>query len=149
MASFWLIAVAISWPMAIFYHDPQLKYLLPVLSLMILIGGFNSTNLLSLSRHMRVRRLFGIDGSTAVVSLIVTVIWAYFWPIGVVDRRRSGNLVFLSSGSQPHSIGCARHPQLASLGKSVSSWHCAFWKVDHGRNGLFLLCLSGRSFDPR
>ncbi len=76
----WLIAVAISWPMAIFYHDPQLKYLLPVLSLMILIGGFNSTNLLSLSRHMRVRRLFGIDGSTAVVSLVVTVIWAYFWP---------------------------------------------------------------------
>jgi O-antigen/teichoic acid export membrane protein len=76
----WLVAVAISWPMAIFYHDPKLKILLPALSLMLVISGFNSTNLLSLSRHMRVQRLFGIQGSTSAVSLIVTVIWAYYWP---------------------------------------------------------------------
>jgi O-antigen/teichoic acid export membrane protein len=76
----WLIAAAISWPMALFYHDPKLKVLLPVLSLTMLISGFNSTNLLSLSRHMRVQRLFAIDFSTAVVSLIVTVTWAYYRP---------------------------------------------------------------------
>ncbi|MBS1821246.1 MAG: oligosaccharide flippase family protein [Acidobacteria bacterium] len=76
----WLIAILISWPMAIFYHDAQLKLLLPVLALSTLIGSFNSTNLLTLSRHLGVRRLFAIDGSTAVVSLVVTIIWAYFWP---------------------------------------------------------------------
>jgi O-antigen/teichoic acid export membrane protein len=76
----WLAAVAISWPMAVFYHDPKLKVLLPALSLMMLISGFNSTNLLSLARHMRVQRLFGIQGSTSAVSLIVTIVWAYFWP---------------------------------------------------------------------
>lgn len=76
----WLIALVITWPMAIFYHDPQLKLLLPVLALSTLISSFNSTNLLTLSRHLGVRRLFAIDGSTAVVSLIVTIVWAYLWP---------------------------------------------------------------------
>jgi O-antigen/teichoic acid export membrane protein len=76
----WLIAIALSWPMALFYHDPKLKYLLPVLALSTLISGFNGTGLLTLSRHMGVRRLFAIDGSTAVVSLAVTIAWAYVRP---------------------------------------------------------------------
>ena len=76
----WLVAVAISWPMAAFYHDPQLKLLLPVLAACTLISGFNSTNLLSLSRHLAVRRLFAIDGSSAVLALIVTITWAYVHP---------------------------------------------------------------------
>jgi O-antigen/teichoic acid export membrane protein len=77
--------------MALFYNDSQLKVLLPVLAFSMMISGFNSTNLLSLSRHMGVRRLFGIDGSAAVVSLVVTVIWAYYWPS--VWAIVGGNLV--------------------------------------------------------
>jgi O-antigen/teichoic acid export membrane protein len=76
----WMIAVALSWPTALFYHDTKLKYLLPVLALSTLISGFNGTGLLTLARHMGVRRLFAIDGSTAVVSLAVTITWAYFHP---------------------------------------------------------------------
>jgi O-antigen/teichoic acid export membrane protein len=76
----WLIALVLTWPMAIFYHDPQLKFLLPAVAFGTLIGSFNSTNLLTLSRHMGVRRLFAIDGSTSVVSLLVTVSWAYYRP---------------------------------------------------------------------
>lgn len=74
------VALLVSWPMSVFYHDPKLKVLLPVLALSTLIGSFNSTNLLSLSRHLGVRRLFLIDGSMSVLSLIVTIVWAYFWP---------------------------------------------------------------------
>jgi O-antigen/teichoic acid export membrane protein len=76
----WLVALALSWPMAVFYRDPQLKLLLPILALSTLIGSFNSTNLLTLSRHMGVKRLFAIDGSTALVSLIVTIVWAFIHP---------------------------------------------------------------------
>lgn len=74
------VALILSWPMAVFYHDPKLKVFLPVLALSTLIGSFNSTNLLSLARHLGVRRLFLIDGSMSVVALIVTIVWAYFWP---------------------------------------------------------------------
>jgi len=35
---------------------------------------------MTLARHMGVRRLFAIDGTTAAVSLIVTITWAYFRP---------------------------------------------------------------------
>jgi O-antigen/teichoic acid export membrane protein len=76
----WLIAILLSWPMAIFYHDSKLKLLLPVLALSTLISSFNGTSLLTLARHMGVGRLFAIDGSTALVSLIVTIIWAYVHP---------------------------------------------------------------------
>jgi len=76
----WLIALMLTWPVVIFYHDPQLKFLLPAVAFGTLISSFNSTNLLTLSRHMGVRRLFAIDGTTALVGMIVTLTWAYFRP---------------------------------------------------------------------
>lgn len=74
----WVIALIITWPAAAFYHQPQLRSLLPVLALGTLISGFNSTNLLSLARHLGVRRLFAIDVSANVVSLVVTIFIAKF-----------------------------------------------------------------------
>lgn len=76
----WMVALLLSWPAARFYHDPTLLKVLPVLALSMILTGFNSTNLLTLSRHMSVRRLFAIDFSTQVVALLVTVAWAYRWP---------------------------------------------------------------------
>ena len=76
----WVVALVLAYPAAHFYKDPRLLYVLPVLALSTLITGLNSTNLLSLSRHMGVRRLFAIDFSTQVVTLIVTIAWAAVWP---------------------------------------------------------------------
>ena len=76
----WLVALALAWPAAVFYHDRTLLTVLPVLALSMLVTGFNSTNLLTLSRHMGVRRLFAIDFSTQIVALVVTVAWAYLYP---------------------------------------------------------------------
>jgi O-antigen/teichoic acid export membrane protein len=75
-----VLTAAMSWPMSAFYHDLQLRYLLLACAFGILINSFNSTNLLTLSRHMGVRRLFAIDGTTSVVSLLITVVWAYLHP---------------------------------------------------------------------
>ncbi len=76
----WCVALLLAWPAARFYHDRTLLAVLPVLSLGMLVGGFNSTNLLTLSRHMGVRRLFAIEFSTQIVALVVTVAWAYYYP---------------------------------------------------------------------
>ena len=76
----WLMALLLSWPMAAFYHEPKLRLLLPVLALMTLISGFNGTGLLTLARHMGVKRLFAIDSSTALVALAVTILWAWIDP---------------------------------------------------------------------
>lgn len=75
-----LLTVVLAWPASAFYHDQQLRYLLLASSFGIIVNGFNSTNLLSLARHMAVRRLFAIDGSTSLVSLVMTISWAYIHP---------------------------------------------------------------------
>lgn len=76
----WLIAVLLSWPASRFYHDHSLVYVLPVLALSTIVTGFNSTGLLTLSRHMGVRRQFAIEISTQLVGLVVTIAWACLWP---------------------------------------------------------------------
>jgi O-antigen/teichoic acid export membrane protein len=76
----WLVALVLAWPAAKIYGDPQLMLALPVLALTLLLNGLFSTNLLTLSRHMGVRRLFAIDFSTQLVALVVTVSWALIRP---------------------------------------------------------------------
>jgi O-antigen/teichoic acid export membrane protein len=72
-AALWVVSLALAYPAAKFYHDPRLIRLLPVLAFCTFVSGFNSTGLLTLSRHMGLRRLFGVDFSTQIVQLVVTV----------------------------------------------------------------------------
>jgi len=68
-----VVSLMLGWPMSLFYHEPRLMALLPALGINAVIGSFNSSNLLSMSRHMGVRRLFLLDFTTQVVSLLITV----------------------------------------------------------------------------
>jgi O-antigen/teichoic acid export membrane protein len=65
-------SLILAWPLSRFY-DHRLLQLLPALGVNILITSFYSTNLLSMSRHMGVRRIFLLDFSTQVVSFVITV----------------------------------------------------------------------------
>lgn len=76
----WIAALVLAWPLALFYHDRQLLAVFPVLALTTIFSGFNSTSLLTLSRHMGVRRLFALEFSTQIFTLLVTVTWAWFSP---------------------------------------------------------------------
>ena len=76
----WVVALAMTWPASMFYHDAKMRLVLPALALSMAVTGFNSTNLLSLSRHMGVRRLFFIDFSAQILSLVATVAWAFYAP---------------------------------------------------------------------
>ncbi|MFC5861903.1 oligosaccharide flippase family protein [Acidicapsa dinghuensis] len=66
------VVLVLSWPMSLFYHEPQLIGLMLALGLNIVLGAFNSTNILSMSRHMGVRRQFALDISTQIFNLLVT-----------------------------------------------------------------------------
>ena len=76
----WIIVVALAWPASRLYNNSRLAYVLPVLALSTLLTGLSSTNLLTLTRHMGVRRLFAIDLSVQLVTILVTVAWALRWP---------------------------------------------------------------------
>jgi len=75
----WIFALLLAWPAAHFYHDSRLTLVLSVLALSTVITGFNSTNILTLSRHMSVRLQFVMEFSTQIVALIVTITCAIYW----------------------------------------------------------------------
>ncbi len=75
-----LVVLIVTWPMAQIYHEPRLMALLPALGICNLVVGFNSTNLLSMSRHMGVRRLFLLDITCQILGLGVMICCALVHP---------------------------------------------------------------------
>lgn len=76
----WLVACVLAWPFALLYNEPQLVSLIIVGSFGALIGGFTSTSMITLRRHLSLGRLAIIELSTQSLALAVTVIWAYLAP---------------------------------------------------------------------
>src|SRR5262249_31270717 len=74
----WLCAVLITWPVSIFYGEPLLLWLIPVVGLEEVIHCFDSTSMYTLSRRMVRGRLMAVEVATAVLYLSVTLIWVFF-----------------------------------------------------------------------
>jgi O-antigen/teichoic acid export membrane protein len=67
-----VVCLLLAWPLALIYHEPRLISLIPALALSLVVSGFKSTNLLSMARHMGVRRVFALDLTTQLFGLLVT-----------------------------------------------------------------------------
>ena len=74
------VILILTWPMALFYHEPRLVALLPALGMNVVVGSFYSTNLLSMARHMGLRRLFLVDLIAQIAGLLITVGCALLYP---------------------------------------------------------------------
>jgi O-antigen/teichoic acid export membrane protein len=74
-----LVTALIAWPVAQFYHDPRMLWLLPILGFGCVIAGFSSPNLLTLSRHLGVGRLSVLELATQFVLFASTVLCAILW----------------------------------------------------------------------
>lgn len=73
----WLGCLVIAWPVSQFYKEPQLMWLIPIVGLTTIIGGFNSTILFTLNRKMLLGKLTMLNLGSQIVSTTVTVIWAW------------------------------------------------------------------------
>ncbi len=76
----WLCSLLIAWPVAQFYEQPQFQWLIPVVALSTIISGFNSTALSTLNRHMALGQVAMFELGGQVISMIVTIVWAWFSP---------------------------------------------------------------------
>lgn len=76
----WLCLMLVTGPVATFYEKPDLLWLIPVISLNTLIGGFNSTAIFSLNRRMSVKEVVIFEFGTQIISTIVMIIWAWLSP---------------------------------------------------------------------
>ncbi|WP_226624011.1 oligosaccharide flippase family protein [Alloyangia pacifica] len=78
----WLSACVLAWPMALFYDEPQLLYLLPVAALSLLIVGFRPTRMDSANRHLRLGRVTLLELATQSLGVGSAVLLA--WATGSV-----------------------------------------------------------------
>ncbi|NET07283.1 MAG: oligosaccharide flippase family protein [Symploca sp. SIO2B6] len=73
----WLASLLITWPIAAYYEEPQLKLLIPIVSLNAVINGFQSTAQFTLNRHLAQGKLTGFNLSMVAIRNIVTIVWAW------------------------------------------------------------------------
>jgi O-antigen/teichoic acid export membrane protein len=76
----WVLACLVAVPVARFYNQPALVWIIPVTGLSSLIHGFVSTALYTRRRHMDFKRLAILDLWTESVIFVVLLGWAHFWP---------------------------------------------------------------------
>jgi O-antigen/teichoic acid export membrane protein len=76
----WVMTILLAWPIARFYHEPRMMPLFPVLGFGCVVGGFASTSLLTLARHMGVGKSSLLELTGQVVYFVVTLIWALIDP---------------------------------------------------------------------
>ncbi|HEY9693958.1 MAG TPA: oligosaccharide flippase family protein [Oculatellaceae cyanobacterium] len=74
----WFGSIAIAWPVAKFYEEPQLLWLIPVVGLNAVISGFNSTALATLNRHLSIGKLAIFQLGGQIISVTVMIVWAWF-----------------------------------------------------------------------
>jgi O-antigen/teichoic acid export membrane protein len=87
----WLATCGLALPMASFYDEPRIAYMLPVVGLNALIMGFNSTRGATANRHLALGRLSVVSISSQVVAITVMVCVA--WATGSVWALVVGGLV--------------------------------------------------------
>lgn len=81
----WLFSCLLAWPAAAFFgqSDPLAKDLLqilPVIGFSSVLGGFNSTAVFSLNRHLQVGKATLLELIPQAISVAAMIVWAWIWP---------------------------------------------------------------------
>jgi O-antigen/teichoic acid export membrane protein len=76
----WIICLAITYPMANFYHDQRLLLLIPIVVFYSVIEGFSSTSLNSLHRRLELRRLSVYEFLLQACYFSTLILLVYFYP---------------------------------------------------------------------
>ena len=74
----WICCLIIANPVARFYDDPRLVWLIPITSVGVVITGFNSTSLATLNRDLDVKKVTITNLIVRITQVSVMVILAYF-----------------------------------------------------------------------
>jgi O-antigen/teichoic acid export membrane protein len=74
------IACACAWPMARFYQEPQLLWLIPASSLGLLTQGASSMRMTVANRDMNLRLITLVEFGSQVVGVAVMLLWAWRAP---------------------------------------------------------------------
>ncbi len=74
----WMGCLIIAFPVAKFYNEPRLLWLIPMVGLTTIMAGFNSTSLATLNRKLHIGKLTLFQFKIQTISLTIMIVWAYF-----------------------------------------------------------------------
>jgi len=69
----WVIAVMMAYPMAQWYAEPKLMYLIPAIGLTSVIRAYAHTSQFTLNRELRLRELFRLEVGSQIVTVTTSV----------------------------------------------------------------------------
>lgn len=76
----WLIISLSAYPLSLFYGQPLLLYILPIIGFCNFVQSFNSPMMHVYNRNMNLPKLILFDIVTQTASLMVILVTAYFYP---------------------------------------------------------------------
>jgi O-antigen/teichoic acid export membrane protein len=103
----WLICIAISGPMATFYHEPALRNLLIVTGFTSVMHGLESTSLMSMSRNLDIKKLTLLDLIAQLLSTVTNIVLALIYPsvwVLVIGALIGSTLRLIASHTKLKSI---------------------------------------------
>lgn len=86
----WICTFIIAFPASRFYEEPRLLWLIPVLGTNTLLGGFRSTSIFTINRHLHVRIQSIFELLNQLVVIGVMIAWALISP--TIWSMIAGNL---------------------------------------------------------
>jgi O-antigen/teichoic acid export membrane protein len=87
----WTLVLLITWPVAVFYEQPVLVLLMPIIGTTAIFDGFSSTALFLLRRRLMRGRIVALEVGCTVIGLCVTLSWVY-WVAPTVWALVAGGL---------------------------------------------------------
>ena len=75
----WIIACAVTVPLANLYEQDALKQIMPVLSFVLVINGFKSTRISTSNRHLQLGRLTGLELAAQLMTTVFIIAIALWW----------------------------------------------------------------------
>ena len=76
----WLACCALAWPLASFYDETQILYMLPVVGLTAIVDGLGTTKVAVAGRNLHYGRQTGILVACQAITLVVMIVTAWLWP---------------------------------------------------------------------
>lgn len=92
----WLAACALAWPLAQFYGDMQILYIMPIVGFASVIEGFATTKTATANRHLQLGRQTALTLVTQIIGTAAMILMAWIWP--TVWVLVVGNLISMTLG---------------------------------------------------
>ncbi len=139
----WVATLLLAWPVARFYNEKSLLYLVPVVGLGAILGGLTSTSVDLAERRLSLDRVVALQIAAQIVAAGIAITWAWLYPTVwslVAGGLASGVVLLVGS----HTLLPGPHSRLQWNPDAASEiFHFGRWMLP-GTMAYFFLVQSHR-----